>query len=224
MEQILIYSDFHKSEEFTENVNLTASRCNELINQFETFQPWQKVTTIEHWKELVKSPEMAFDSVLLSNVNINVTGGRKVDPEPLAKLLNIERDNFLNITSGKSIKTDCTPCNKTKIRAGKSAISYQEYNNYSQYMNFDEGLFTVNVPEVEKHKETFNIYATTEKQIECYQHWQAIASLLNNHDRISPIKDKLAVAKGLHLQLSKAMTGDFVINEEYVRDQILKLQ
>ena len=211
--RILIYSDRAASEKLERNVNEVAEACNSVVEIFESFQEWKKITTHSEWLELVGDPGEYFDEVLLSNVNMSA-GGRKPDPETAAKLFSVDRENYLSMVAGKRIvDPECKPCQKMKIRKGTSAISINNYQQFESLLLFNSGHFTINEETITLKQEEFKIYLQTEKQHKYYDHFVSLAKILNEHIEIN----KLGTAQ---IDQLKSITGLLILNGKLIIDEI----
>ena len=221
----LIWENKSETIAFEKDVISTAERCNSLLEIFESFQEWKKITTHSEWLELVGDPGEYFDEVLLANVNMSA-GGRKPDPETAAKLFGIDRDNYLNMVAGKRIvESECKPCQKLKIRKGTSAISLYQYQSNQDYLTFDSGRFYLNADAIEQKKEGFKIFLETEKQAEYYNHFVNLAKILNEHISINKLGgvqiEQLRSMTGLLLLNGKLILNDMKLSEtlKYLKDE-----
>lgn len=226
MNRIKIYTDRHKIAEFERSVNETIEASNSLIRIFEEFQPFMRINSVMDFETLVDDPGALYDHLLTTNVQFNATAGMKVDPGQLAKLFNLDRENFLNVTAGKPIKIEnCAPCGRVKIKQGKACISPERFNAYKEYMIFEEGEFAKDVQAVEAKAKDFDVYATTEQQIKVVDHYNALVSILNSHDAMFPLagpdKETLTRIFGLHIE-RPPYVGKFLINSEHLRNSIYK--
>ena len=226
MNRIKIYTDRHKIAEFERSVNETIEASNSLIRIFEEFQPFMRINSVMDFETLVDDPGALYDHLLTTNVQFNAAAGMKVDPGQLAKLFNLERDSFLNLTAGKPVQIEnCTPCKKMRLKPGKACISRERFNAYKQYMIFEEGEFVKDVEAVEAKAKDFDVYATTEQQIKVVDHYNALVSILNSHDAMFPLagpdKETLTRIFGLHIE-RPPYVGKFLINSEHLRNSIYK--
>lgn len=180
-ERVLVYFDKNKASKFEAEVEATQQGANDLIHIFESFQSYKKITSLDDFETLVSDPLGLFDDALQTNVSFQESGGKKGNPEVIAKLFDIDRDNFINIMKGQTvIEGSCKPCAKLKVKQlGKGAIKYSSFRQYQEYLIFDAGHFSIDETEVEQKKETFSYYATTPKQIECYNFWYNATETLN---------------------------------------------
>ena len=226
MKQKEIYYDKSGAEAFEKSVIKTAESCNSLIETFESFQDWQKINTLQEWIELVSNPGEYFDKILLTSVNLS-TGGRQANPEVLANLVSVDRENYLNITSGKAIiESECKPCQKMRLKKGASAINIYQYQQFENYLVFNAGNFTLNEESVSAHKNSFKVYADTPAKSEIIDYWQSLCDTLNlYHDRYHISADnKIQISKALKLQLSEGVDGRFVVNNQAVSYEILNVK
>ena len=137
-----IYTDVNAANNFEKDVIAAQLNCNKLIEIFETFQPFQQVRTLKDWLTLVTDPVKTFDDLVISNVNLKVTGTVKIDPAAVAKMISVDRENYLNLVAGKPLKSDCEPCKKISIKKGQTAITLSEFRRYADYLLFIDGGFS----------------------------------------------------------------------------------
>ncbi len=223
--RILIYADRNGAEAFRREVSETAAACNSLINIFQAFQDWERITTIEMFAALVTDPGRHFDNVLLRNVRLD-TGGRKPDPDVLAQLVGLHRGEYLNAVGGLPLtSSDCEPCRRAKVIPGRRAVSVRTYEAYSQYLTFSAGSFSVNIEAVEAATERYNYFATSPQEIERYRMFTSLVQTLNQWDAVFPFSgaDKLTIKKIFNLHLTKADTGEFMLNTEDVKNKLMRL-
>lgn len=218
----LIWESKSEATAFEKSVVDTAERCNSLIETFESFQDWMKITTHAEWLELVTDPGTYFDTVLLANVNLS-TGGRQVDPEALSKLVQIDRDSYLNLVAGKPVSDGCKPCQKMKLKRGSTAISLSGYLSDKDYLIFESGQFYLNTEAIEIKKESFKTYLENQNQVEYYQHYLNLGKILNDHIRIGnlgPIQIReLAKITGL-----LALNNTLLLNEIKLSETIKNIK
>lgn len=226
MDKILIYTDTHKRATFEKAVIEVIEGCNELIEVFQTFQPFTRVTNWQDFEKLVIDPEGTFDNVIIANVNLNASFGLKPDPATAAQLFNIDRKNYLNLVAGFPIVwDDCKPCQKAKIKKGKRAISFERYRAYSDYIIFEGGEFVPNPEAIEAKIQTFDVYAETPEQLSIYNHFTELVSVLNRHDTLYPMsgpsKENLTKMFGLMIE-RPPYEGKLLINDEQMRNLIFQ--
>jgi hypothetical protein len=150
-----------------------------------------------------------------------------VDPEQAARLFNISRDLYNNAVSGMPlVMDDCPECQRAKVKPGKRAISKHEFSSYREYLTFDAGSFSVNHEAVDSSLDKFNTYAESEEEIELYNHFTALVEMLNKHDSMYtlPNPEKKTIANTLHLHLTEAYQGAFMLDVQYLSNEIGKLK
>jgi hypothetical protein len=219
---IKVFEDKKKAVEFDASIDSTINRCNELINIFHEFQPFKRIQTITDYELLAAAPGVLFDKLLIDNVQLKATG-LTADPEQVATLFNIDRKNFMNLVAGRSVRIeDCQPCRRVgKIKPGQTAISLSEYLTYKPYMIFDEGEFIRNDAAADERKKDFTTYAVTPQQIAVVNHFSDLVKILNFHyDKYGIGSEKKIIARGLHLYLTEADSGSFMIDEIFIKDNI----
>lgn len=182
-ERILIYQDKNKSNEFENSVEATQVEAERLITTFEAFQPWRKITSFEDFIDLVTNPKDFYDTTLQGNSGIDTkaTSGKLPAPAMVAKLLDLDYDNYIAIISGKKVTDTCKPCNsKAKIiKTGSGVLSYTTYKQYEKYLIWNGNGFNIDEDAVLEKKETFNFYAETSSQIACVNFWHNACDTLN---------------------------------------------
>lgn len=223
MEQILINERKHKCADLQRQVETTVRRCQDLIDAFHAFQDWKQIETIEDFIQLISDPAKYFDEVLLSNVDLKSTGNRRPDPGHVAKIFDIDRNSWLNLVAGVTIKTDCEPCKKIKIRKGQTAISLSEFSSSSKYLFFDSGKFYLNQEAIDATKETFKVYAISPEQIRIVKHYRDLVTVINDHFKLGLCGwDALEkTAKSLNLLYAEGLVEP---NDEDLTNLILRMQ
>lgn len=224
--KILITHDRNGADTFRREVAAAAEAANSLIRIFEAFQPWNKVGNIEDFTALVSDPAQYFDEVLFRNVQIN-TGGRQANPEVLASLVGIHRPEYLNAVAGLPLTSDdCIPCQRVKVRPGKTAISKRTFENYAEYLTFTGTEFIMNQTAVEAGMSQFDVYATTEQERGVVNDYAQLVETLNAWDKKYYIPDnaKEQLKKTFGLYLSQGSSGHFMMNPEAVIKTIQKFK
>ena len=212
--KVLIYEDRNSATNFEKSVIDTMNQCNQLIELYESFQDFQKIITHSQWIELVTDPGAYYDTTIINGVDLKSTGNKQPDAGMIAKMYNLDRENYLNVTSGKPIKTDdCIPCRKMKLKRGSTAISLSSYRSDKDYLIFDSGRFYLNTDTIEIKKDSYNTYLENDRQIKYYDHFVSLAKILNEHDEIN----KLGTAQ---IEQLKNMTGLLILNNKLIVDDM----
>jgi len=224
---IKIYDDTKKAAEFDAALTNAVNRCNELITLWHEFQPFARCSDVATFEQIAAAPGQLFDQLLIDNVQMTANAGLKPSPEQVARLYDIDRMNFYNLVEGKPIKIEnCAPCQRAKVKPGKQAISLAEYRRYAPYMIFSEGEFIVDTAAAADYKKKFEIYATTPAQVAVVEHYDNLVQLLNKHCADYPINnsDKERIARSFNLYLSEAISGNFMVNSEHLKNLIQAIQ
>ena len=224
---IKIYDDTKKAAEFDAGLNNAVQRCNELIDIWNEFQPFARCSDVATFEQIAAAPGQMFDRLLIDNVQMTANAGLKPSPEQVARLYDIDRLNFYNLVEGKPIRIEnCVPCQRAKVKPGKQAISLSEYRRYAPYMIFSEGEFTADVAAAADYKKRFVIYATTPAQVAVAEHYDNLVQLLNKHCADYPINnsDKERIARSFNLYLTEAISGNFMVNSEHLKNLIQTIQ
>jgi len=225
-QKLLISTDRNGIAEFQKAVQGTAEAANQLIQVYEAFQPWEKVTSLDQFTELVSDPKKYFDDTIVVNVHVTARG-LTVDPEQAARLFNISRDLYNNAVSGMPlVMDDCPECQRAKVKPGKRAISKHEFSAYRDYLTFDAGTFTVNSEAVDSSLDKFNFYISTPEEIAIYNLYHDIVKLLNQITELSPITpaERETIKTALKLHLTEGHQGSFMVNNETLKNAINKLK
>ena len=227
-ERILIFSNEKKQVEFQVALEDVQSEANRLIDLFQAFQPYNKIKSIGDFEKLIKDPCGEFDEALQANVNFQESGGKKGNPDIIAKLFDIERDEYIGIIKGHLIDpASCHSCRKTPkiIKKGQPALSYLAYQKYQQYLTFHEGRFSVNENEVAKKAESFRVYAETPEAVELWEYWHNVLDTLNSLNKKNYCNDlhQLQVLLKERVMFSYA-TNQLALNEEALYHEITRLK
>jgi len=225
-EKILITVDRNGISEFQKSVQGTCDAANSLISIFNEFQSYEVITAEAQFQMLLADPGSYFDAVLLRHVKLD-TGGRKPDPAVLASLVGLHRDEYLNAVAGLPLTSDdCPECQRAKVIPGRKAISKYQFDQYRDYLLFSAGIFTVNTEAVDADLDRFNVYATTPAEVALYEHFTGLVEILNKHDAMYtlPNPEKKTIANTLHLHLTEAYQGAFMLDIQYLSKEISKLK
>ena len=226
-EKILISTDNGRISEFKKAVTTTADAANNLIELYNTFNLWERIDTEEAFLKLVADPKQYFDDTLLRNIQIN-TGGKAPNPEVLAQLVGIHRDEFLNATAGLPLTSeDCEPCRKiAKQIPGKKAVSKYQYEQYRDYLLFTDGTFSVNETKVNENLGKFDFYAETEEEIRVYRLHHDTVKMLNEYTTLSPIStaQRETIKTALKLRLSQGHQGEFQVDPDTLKTTLTKIK
>jgi hypothetical protein len=226
MKTKMIFKDVRAETSFLNGVETARDRALELIDIFNSMQDWERIDSLETFISLVTDPELYYDRVLIRNLNAKDIGNAKPNPDYLARMYDIPRQSYINMIRGVFIEDPgCEPCHKVKkIRKGKPVIAMYEFERYREFLLFSSGSFTVNEDAIAEHSKSFETWATTADQLERVDHWESMIKMLNTHSELYPFSSvaKQAIAKGLGLQLSEAISGSFMIDPETLKNLILK--
>lgn len=227
-ERILIFTDINKQTDFENSVEVTQQGANDLIQIFESFQGYKKIRSLDDFETLVQNPLSMFDDALQTNVEFKETGGKKGNPEVIAKLFDIDRDNFINIVKGQTItEGSCKPCSKLKIKqSGKGVINYSNFRQYHEFLIFDqESRFSINEDAVSEKKEIFNYYAESLKQIECYYFWTNATETLNELSKRGLFGELNAFSKLLNGRITYShQAGKFSVDQQTLLFEIQSIK
>ncbi len=225
-EKVKIFEDHNAKRQFQSDVSAVCESANQLIEIYQLFQPWQQISTLTDFEDLISDPKSYYDKTILANVELKVTG-IKADPGKLAELVGLNRNEFLHLVDGLPLTdTSCKPCQQITVRKGQKAVSRREFDSFAEYLIFRDGRFIVDEIAVNDSLSRFDVYATSPAEIERYNLFADLIKTLNVFTRQYPISysDRQAVAKMFHLQLTRASEGDFRLNDEYLKNEILYLK
>jgi hypothetical protein len=223
MDKLLIYEDNGQKQTFRLACETTAAQANDLINVFESYQDLAEITTSAEFEQLVADPIGYYDEVLRTGLNLQTPGNRTPDPETLAKLFSYDRPNYKKSIQGMPITEDCEGCKTKKIvRKTKAAITSARWEAYRDYLTFTPSGFKLNEAEIEKHCERFKIFAESESQRAIHKHFTDLVEILNSHADQYPLPDRVkeATAKAFNLGLSQGISGDFIVDKQFISNLI----
>lgn len=222
--KVLVFRDTKRADQLRDTVAEVADRCNELTDLFNAFQPWVRINSVSEFEKLVNDPGKFFDETIVANVQVN-GGGRSVNPEAAAALFDISRAEFLNICAGIPVNDpECRPCQKMRMKAGQRIVTVHTFNAYKEYLEFADGLFSINPDALEQAAGRFLIYADSPAQLAIVSHFDEICKALNSHLKLFGMTDQKTVANALKLHLSEGMSGNFMPDRSYLVNQILTLK
>ena len=185
-ERTLLFTDREKQLELQNDCEAVKSGCNNLIRIFEQSQPWQRITTLELWLQLVDDPVNLYDSSLIEHSQIKAEG---VSPDPavIANLFGIDRAGF--------------------VKKATNSITYSKYRQFERFMLFQNGGFTLNEQAIEVKRKSIIFMPKTEKQIALKKHFDDLFLILQEHYKLGFLKGNYE--KDLHL------TGGFIKMVDY---------
>jgi len=215
METILINENRSAVADFQRSVDNVLERSQELVDQFHQFQTWKRINTKDDFIQLIEDPAEYFDQVLINNVDLKSTGNLRPNPEMVAKMFDVERESWQNLVAGKPIRSDCKPCNKITIRKGTRSISLAQFQQYQEYLIFQDGTFYSDESAIQAKKESFKKFAKSPEEIKVTKHYQELVDILNNH-----IKQGFAGPSAMS-EISKLMNLRFVDNKIYLNNEML---
>ena len=228
MERKLIYTDTNLIAGLKKDVARVCEASNNLIEVFNNFQTFEVITDPEQFMELCRDPKAYFDRAITENIEVKATGNLKIDPARGASLFGIHRSEYLNLVSGLSIPDEggCKPCGRVKIKRGRRAISLYEFTQYQKYLFFEAGSFKVLEDVVEGDTGKYSIYAEPGPELEGVELFNELVAILNSFDGLYglPSNIKKDVANALHLHLERGMEGSFMLNSEYLKNEVLRIR
>lgn len=225
MERKLILKDNQAEGQFIIGLRDIQEQSNELLNLFNSLQPWKKITTIEDWLELVSNPEAYYDKTLLANVKLTETSGMQPNPELLAQLFDVPREAFIKIIQGFIYDEEgCKPCkqNKLRIRKGKPCIGPLEFQKYQEFLIFSPKGFTQDEAKVKEHLKSYEKYTQSEDELELYLYWEKLAQLFNYHSKELGLMGSAKLEEACKIFGLKYANSTAYINEEGVYNLIMK--
>lgn len=224
MDKVLVFRDLKRADQLRDTVAEVADRCNELTDLFNAFQPWQRITSVAEFEQLVADPAAYFDAVIIENVKITAAG-RSVNAAAAADLFDVDREAFLNIAAGVPVNNpECKPCAKLRMKPGQRIITANTYNSYSELLEFVDGLFSPDFAALEREVLKYDLYAETDQQREVVEHFDGLCSILNEHKMRYGLKQSKEIATALHLHLTRGTEGDFMPDVSFIGNQVIALK
>lgn len=197
----LVFTDTASAQTFRHNVKETVKNSNNLIEVFEKFQDFRRIDSQTAFEKLVENPEGFFDEILIAQVSPNfLTAKAKIDPAPLATMLSIDREGFLDEVS-------------------KIKITEPQYFQHKKFLFFSSGRFEVDQVAIELEADKFNTYASTERELKIVSVVENLVQAIREYDTVNPLstsaKSILKSVFGLHL--SEGTSGELIVNPEHVK-------
>jgi hypothetical protein len=160
------------------------------------------ILNLDEFLQLISDPVKYFDETLLNNLDMQVLGNRaKPYPARIAELFSIDRKFWIDMVNGMKVNSDCVPCQKVRIKRGQRVISQSEFSQYYEFLNFENGKFTVDDSAVNTKCQELRFFARTPLQIEMTKHFQELVKILNEHYRLQLIVPMDLQLKGEKLKL-----------------------
>ena len=226
-EKILLTTNSDQVAEFERSLKDVIMQSNELITQWNQFQEWDVITTQSQAIELIKDPIGRLDKFLISAVDIKVIGKAKLNPSIIADMLNIPYDSWVNIIEGREPKTDCIPCRKMKLKKGKQAISFQDFQQYEKFLTWQNNTFVAAEEAVKEKQESAKVYITDPEQVALHSYFHDACDTLNSlFERAYIGTDTLiAFSKQIQNRLTYSYGDNRLhVNEPLLMAEIFKLQ
>lgn len=155
------------ANQLVDGLNQVLTRFKERANYFS-----QPITEDFAW-QLVSDPVGQFDELVRINSSIKGVAGKPLDIVALAKLLNIDREGWLN---------DCKILIPGSVnqyaRQGTTAV-YKLSEAHRPLVSWQEGKFILNEKALAEQLEAYKVYASTPEQIAEVEFWQGVAYTFN---------------------------------------------
>jgi hypothetical protein len=224
-DRILVYEERGQKAQFLKAVTSVKDAANKLIQDYNSYQSWDLINTLNDFEELYSDPLGMFDKTLLQNIDISAKGNKKPDPVVLSSLFGIDRPGYMAVIGQtESVKdADCPDCaKKTQTVKVNRIKTNAEFYQYAEFLLFIDGLFQLNNKAISEYCDRFNIYADSPEQISLYNHWQSVCDILNKHDKqyVLSVSGKQQIASALKLQLSEATSGRFIVDNMRISETI----
>lgn len=179
-EKILLYSDKGRKTDLDRNAENVVAATNDLIRIYESFQPFERITTREQAEELIRDPKKRMDETLITQVNPGMVKS-KMNPKAIASLVNVEYDDYIRMLRGEKVDAaSCKPCAKAlKVVTGRGVITWVHYNQYRNLLSFSSDHFVIDEDAIATFKKQWDYFIETESQMKEYTFWHDACSTLN---------------------------------------------
>ncbi len=223
MEKEFIRQDSSKLAEFLKGINDTIFRSNEVIRLFNENQSFKQIETTQELVSLLSDPVQFYDDILLRNIAHD--DRLQVNMTALATLYNVPRDKYLiGLGMTPEQAATCRSCGGEKQALPEiKTLSIDQFNKFSRFLILKAGSLCRNENAIDKHIDSFNVYASTADQIAVLNHWNALVSILNEHSsryRLGPQQTD-QICKTLKLQ---QLDRKFIINDMALSEEIKYLK
>lgn len=204
MAKELVYFDNGRFQEWQKSVSETVGRANTLIDKWSKIQKWHKVKNRDEAIALIDDPAGRLDAELLKNVNTGAFGNMTPNLDKLAELIGIDRKGWQVTVKGYDV------------------IDLDSFLRVEKYTEFEHGRFRI-VPEAfEPKKDSYSVFAETEREQANLKHLKDLVAILNDHLKKGYVStsNMQVVCNSLELQYA----GNKVYGNDFRFASLIKLQ
>ena len=163
MAKELVYFDNGRFTDWVKSVSETVGKANGLIDKWSKIQKWHRISTRDEAISLIDDPAGRLDAELLKNVNTGAFGNMTPNLDKLSELIGIDRKGWQNYC--KSFDT----------------ISLEKFLQVEKYTDFEFGRFKINPESMSAKKDSYSVFAETEREQDNLKHLKSLVTTLNNH-------------------------------------------
>jgi len=226
-ERIKIFEASERKVDFKLAVENVKNQANELISNFHKYQKFKLIQNRDDFETLCYRPLGYYDDTIRANIKLPENSGLQVNISKLCDLYSIDRAGYLKALGleDNDIAEDCQGCKpKPRLKGQGSYLSFDTFQNFVEYMEFNNGQFILNPDPIEKKLGTFDFYTTNENQVEFYRQWENLKGCLEylfKHQTFGPSAMEQIVKQ---LPGLKWVNNTLYINNEGLRSQIFKIK
>ena len=178
----LVFKDINGQRNFETQCKKIKDQANSLIQVLNDLQPFAKIQTRDQAENLILDPLGVYDSIILQNIQLP-NNNLQINVSALASLYNIPRNEFISkIGIDPGHVEGCESCKKPETgKRNKDVLTFEQYETHSKYLAWGNGFFDLNQKKIDLHKDSFNVYASSEKQKEYLKSWENLCKVFNDH-------------------------------------------
>jgi len=221
--KILIRREKEAEVKFLKTLGDTVKTGNNLIKLLNSSQFFLRIETREQAEKLISDPLAFYDQLLIDNISHD--SRLNVNMVALSELYNIPRKMFLmGLGVPEDQTSSCQTCGERPV-GGTTRISLKDeaiidaaqFENFSEFLLFRDGVFEIDNKAVEEYSDNFNIYVSNASQFELYNHYNNLADILNDavayHKLSSANVQELSKMFGFLILDGKLIINDIKIAE-----------
>ena len=226
-ERIKIFEASERKVDFKLAVENVKNQANELISNFHKYQKFKLIQNQADFETLCYRPLGYYDDTITANIKLPENSGLQVNISKLCDLYSIDRAGYLKALGleDNDIAEDCQGCKpKPRLKGQGSFLSFDTFQNFAEYMEFNNRQFILNPDPIKKKLEAFDFYTTNERQVEYFRQWENLKGCLEylfKHQTFGPSAMEQIVKQ---LPGLKWVNNTLYINNEGIRSQIFKIE
>jgi hypothetical protein len=154
-----ILENTNQKNQFVKRITRVRDEANKLLDLYHASQPFERINKREDAESLLMGAAGYFDQCVLRHAPFEKGASKNFNIDVICNLLNLDREAFI-------------------FEAGR-LISWTDYKSHTEFLTFTEGQFIFNDTTLQKHLDSFDIYAVSETAIAHVTYLENVRDLLN---------------------------------------------